>query len=951
MNVLHADKSSYLGLTQSFSDSQMSEKGFRQSLQDEFGQFISEQEKRFPLTDCLKIDLHCHDHNSDIPDELWGRILRLPETWLKTKKLVKHLQANDCDVITVTNHNNARSCWALQEKNIDVLVAAEFTCYFPEYELYIHILTYGFDQEQEKILNQKRQNVYEFVQYAAQQDIALIVPHPLYFYTKNDKIDVSLFEKMAVMFTRFEVLNGQRDLWQSVLTLNWAQGLTPEKINEYAKKHNLNPADFNVDPSQQKILTGGSDDHTGLFAGLCGSYLYIPDLEQRLKTQKPSELALEAIKKGNIRPFGTVGENEKLSITLLDYFAQVATKIKDPGLLRILLHRGGTWDKIGCFVLSNALLEMQKNKKTMKFFECVHDALQGKKPNLLVKWKISKDYRFCIEYLERIAESRNQSNEVFVETVTESINELFTFLNQLIKKRVSHALEKNNGFIPSDLTTEELTRKFEMPSQLTALFFGDGKKQDNISNIQVGQILDNLSFPVLISSILAGATLASTRVLYQNRDLLNEFAHYVGKNAHQKRALYLTDTLKDKNGVSNSLSGKLAEVQRSNLPVDFLICHNDAHPESHLHVVRPVATFDIPKYGEQEIRIPDLMEITRIFYKGGYDRIICSTEGPMAVVSLFIKQMFNVPSYFFMHTDWIDFIKSTTNLNQYERDRVRRLIRALYEQYNGIFVLNNEHKDWLTSFEMQLNPQQVKLTAHHAQKRDHSILPIAKSSIVKGATESTPILLVACRVSKEKGLFDLPSILTAAKQQLPELKIVVAGTGPASDELKQALPDATFVGWQNKTQLAQLYLSLDLFIFPSKFDTFGNVILESFTHGMPVLAYNCKGPKDIIEDGINGFLVDNKEQMTNKVLEYFTNPTLQDEMKVQALIRAKQYQAEPIMAEFLTNMGLDLPAGYNQSPLYADTSQKGMSESTLDLKANTTSPLSPINKAATSLTV
>jgi glycosyltransferase involved in cell wall biosynthesis len=918
MNLLNPNKSSYLDLTNSLSDSHMSEKGFRQSLQDEFSDFITKQEERFPLKDCLKIDLHCHDHNSDIPDELWGRILRLPETWLKTKKLVKHLKGNDCDVITVTNHNNARSCWALQEKDQDVLVAAEFTCYFPEYELYIHILTYGFDKEQEQVLNKKRQNVYEFVKYAAQQDIPLIVPHPLYFYTKNDKIDVSLFEKMAVMFTRFEVLNGQRDLWQSVLTLNWAQGLTADKIHSYALKHNLNPADYGVNPNQEKILTGGSDDHTGIFAGLCGSYLYIPDLEKKLETKKPSELALEAIKNGDIRPFGSVGENEKLSISLLDYFAQVATKIKDPGLLRILLHRGGTWDKIGCFVLSNALLEMQKNKKTMKFFECVHDALQGKKPNLLVKWKISKDYRFCIDYLERIAESRNNSNEVFVETVTESINELFTFLNQLINKRVTQALEKNNGFFPTDLTTEELTRKFEMPSQLTALFFGDGKKQDNISNIQVGQILDNLSFPVLIASILAGASLASTRVLYQNRDLLNEFAHYVGKNAHQKRALYLTDTLKDKNGVSNSLSGKLAEIQRANLPVDFLICHPDAKPDSHLHVVKPVANFEIPKYGEQEIRVPDLMEVARIFYKGGYDRIICSTEGPMAAVSLFIQQMFNVPSYFFMHTDWIDFIKCTTNLNQYERDRVRRVLRALYSQYNGVFVLNNEHRDWLTSFEMQLDPKQVHLTAHHSQKRDHSILPVAKSSIVAGANEDTPILLVACRVSKEKGLFDLPEIISTAKKQIPNLKIVVAGTGPATEELKLALPDATFVGWQNKTQLAQLYLSLDLFIFPSKFDTFGNVILEAFTHGMPVLAYNCKGPKDIIKHNVNGYLVDDIAQMSDKVIEYFSQDklhanTLQENMKAEALKRSKQYLAEPIMAEFLTNMGLDLPQDYNQA--------------------------------------
>jgi len=138
--------------------------------------------------------------------------------------------------------------------------------------------------------------------------------------------------------------------------------------------------------------------------------------------------------------------------------------------------------------------------------------------------------------------------------------------------------------------------------------------------------------------------------------------------------MYLTDTLRDKNGVSSSLSGKLKEIQRADLPVDFLICHADVDAESHLHVVRPLASFSVSDFGEQEFRIPDFMQVARIFYEGGYDRIVCSTEGPMALLSLFIKHMFNVPAYFFMHTDWIDFIKDNTDLTRHERDRIRRFL-------------------------------------------------------------------------------------------------------------------------------------------------------------------------------------------------------------------------------------------------------------------------------------
>ncbi|WP_426370013.1 PHP domain-containing protein [Pseudocolwellia sp. HL-MZ7] len=183
----------------------VSKSSFRESLKHEYDEYLQSQASRFNTEDCLRVDLHCHDHNSDVPDELWGRILRLPETWLKTKELVALLQKNKMDVVTVSNHNNARSCWQLLDQGIDVLVAAEFTCYFPEYELYIHVLTYGFSKEQEVVLNEKRQNIYDFLRYTTQANLPVIMPHPLYFYTKNEKIDLSLFEKLAVMFQRFEV--------------------------------------------------------------------------------------------------------------------------------------------------------------------------------------------------------------------------------------------------------------------------------------------------------------------------------------------------------------------------------------------------------------------------------------------------------------------------------------------------------------------------------------------------------------------------------------------------------------------------------------------------------------------------------------------------------------------------------------------------------------------------
>jgi hypothetical protein len=145
---------------------------FRKSLASEFEAYIERESQRIPIQDTLRVDPHCHDCNSDKPDELWGRIPGLPETWLKTKDRVKCLRKNGSDVVTITN-NNARSCWQLIDQGLAVTVGAEFTCHFPEIGLFCHVLAYGFDREPEVALDAKRQNIDDFLRFAAARNFTL----------------------------------------------------------------------------------------------------------------------------------------------------------------------------------------------------------------------------------------------------------------------------------------------------------------------------------------------------------------------------------------------------------------------------------------------------------------------------------------------------------------------------------------------------------------------------------------------------------------------------------------------------------------------------------------------------------------------------------------------------------------------------------------------------------
>ncbi|SCX06193.1 bifunctional monoglucosyl/glucuronosyl diacylglycerol synthase [Agrobacterium rosae] len=102
-----------------------------------------------------------------------------------------------------------------------------------------------------------------------------------------------------------------------------------------------------------------------------------------------------------------------------------------------------------------------------------------------------------------------------------------------------------------------------------------------------------------------------------------------------------------------------------------------------------------------------------------------------------------------------------------------------------------------------------------------------------------PIFMTVGRVSVEK---NLPEFLDL---DLPGSKVVI-GDGPARAELEEKYPDVHFTGIKTGEELANAYAQADVFVFPSKTDTFGNTILEALASGVPVAAFPVTGPIDIL---------------------------------------------------------------------------------------------------------
>jgi glycosyltransferase involved in cell wall biosynthesis len=102
-----------------------------------------------------------------------------------------------------------------------------------------------------------------------------------------------------------------------------------------------------------------------------------------------------------------------------------------------------------------------------------------------------------------------------------------------------------------------------------------------------------------------------------------------------------------------------------------------------------------------------------------------------------------------------------------------------------------------------------------------------------------PVFLTVGRLAPEKNIEAFLSI------DLPGTK-VVAGDGPIRTELERRFPDAVFLGSREGENLAVIYSNADVFVFPSRTDTFGLVILEALASGVPIAAYPVAGPRDVI---------------------------------------------------------------------------------------------------------
>lgn len=179
--------------------------------------------------------------------------------------------------------------------------------------------------------------------------------------------------------------------------------------------------------------------------------------------------------------------------------------------------------------------------------------------------------------------------------------------------------------------------------------------------------------------------------------------------------------------------------------------------------------------------------------------------------------------------------------------------------------------------------------------------PLDRASLDTPA--GAPLLLAMGRLHE----FKAHDVSLQALSQLPDAHLWIAGVGPLETKLKamaQALAvqdRVRFLGW--RTDASALYRAADVCVFPSRYEPLGNVVIQAWAHGLPVVAAESQGPKALIENGRDGLLVavDDADALAAGVRRLLVEPKLAAGFKARGLGRvAAEFSETAVVAQWKT---------------------------------------------------
>lgn len=234
-----------------------------------------------------------------------------------------------------------------------------------------------------------------------------------------------------------------------------------------------------------------------------------------------------------------------------------------------------------------------------------------------------------------------------------------------------------------------------------------------------------------------------------------------------------------------------------------------------------------------------------------------------------------------------------------------RYIRKVVKSLKGIDFFMPVSKELTNMYEEKLKGKKIKCVyIPHCLKHYPEVTSDLKEHNI----------ISMGRLSSEKGFLDLIDVFEMVSKKEPTWHLNIAGDGQERQKLENKIQQKNLqdkihiLGFKNEKELEELRLQSSIYVMTSFNESFGLVLIEAESYGLPLLAFDsASGPKEIIKNGENGFLIENrnKEQMANKIIELISNQELRNKIGQVAREDASKYKMEKIETiwyEFIDNI-------------------------------------------------
>jgi glycosyltransferase involved in cell wall biosynthesis len=328
-------------------------------------------------------------------------------------------------------------------------------------------------------------------------------------------------------------------------------------------------------------------------------------------------------------------------------------------------------------------------------------------------------------------------------------------------------------------------------------------------------------------------------------------------------------------GSMHGVTSTIAQIRERGVPgYDVEVIGTDAEVDRRLSTV---AEIDVPFYPGSKIGVPGLPALVEAISEGRYDLIHVCTPGPAGAAAWLLARLLELPVVGSYHTE----LGAYAGLRSGNAQAGLLTDLAMARFYGACEVVLSPS----SATDQRL--ETLGIDPHRIARWDRGV-DLGRFSPALRDPEHLPgelTVLYAGRLAREKGLDLLAESFLAARRQDPRLHLVLAGGGPEEAPLRERLGEhATFLGWQTGVDLARTYASADAFLFASRTDTFGQVILEAQASGLPVVAAREGGPVSLIDSGETGLLTaPDPEALAGALLSLVNQPLLADRIRRGAL--------------------------------------------------------------------